>query len=96
MDGAGFLKRHRDRILELAAQFGANNVRVFGSWATGDAHADSDVDLLVDLDPDRSLLDQVGLLQALEELLGRRVDLVVDGGVSPYLREQILAGARPL
>jgi predicted nucleotidyltransferase len=44
----------------------------------------------------RSLLDQVGLQQELEELLGRKVDVVVEGGISPYLEQRILAGAVPL
>ena len=90
------LAKNRDRILEIAAQYGARNVRVFGSIARGDAHPDSDVDLLVDLQPGRSLLDHVALWQDLEELLGRKVDVLVDGGISPYLGEQIRAEAKPL
>ena len=90
------LVKNRDRILEIAAQYGARNVRVFGSIARGDADADSDIDLLVDLQPGRSLLDHVALWQDLEELLGRKVDVLVDGGISPYLGEQIRAEAKPL
>ena len=90
------LNEHRDAILAIATRHGARNVRLFGSVARGDARPDSDIDLLVDLEPGRSLLDHVGLWQDLEELLGRRVDVVVDGGVSPYLEERILAEARPL
>ena len=90
------LVKNRDRILEIAAQYGARNVRVFGSIARGDAHPDSDIDLLVDLQPGRSLLDHVALWQDLEELLGRKVDVLVDGGISPYLKEQIRAEAKPL
>ena len=90
------LVKNRDRILEIAAQYGARNVRVFGSIAQGDAHPDSDIDLLVDLQPGRSLLDHVALWQDLEELLGRKVDVLVDGGISPYLGEQIRAEAKPL
>ena len=48
------------------------------------------------LDDGRSLLDQVGLKQDLEELLGRKVDVVVEGGISPYLEERILSEAVPL
>ena len=54
---------------------------------------DHDVDLLVEMDPGRSLLDFVGLWQELEDLLGLKVDLVSEGGISPYLREQILSEA---
>ena len=86
----------RAEILGIAARHGARNVRIFGSAARGDARPDSDIDLLVDLEPGRTLLDHVGLWQDLEELLGRRVDVVVEGGLSPYLEERILAEAIPL
>jgi predicted nucleotidyltransferase len=87
------VEQQRDAILCIAAKHGARNVRVFGSAARDEATDCSDVDLLVDLEPDRSLLDQVGLQQELEELLGRKVDVVVEGGISPYLEERILAEA---
>ena len=90
------LIQHRDEILDIAARHGAHNVRVFGSFARGNARPDSDIDLLVDLEPGRTLLDHVGLWQDLEELLGRRVDVVVDGGLSPHLEKRILAEATPL
>ena len=90
------LKRQRDEILRIAARHGARNVRVYGSFSRGDARPDSDIDLLVDLKPGRTLLDHVGLWQDLEELLGRRVDVVVEGGLSPHLEKRILAEATPL
>lgn len=90
------VEQQRDAILRIAARYGATNVRVFGSAARDEATDESDIDLLVDLEAERSLLDQVGLKQDLEELLGRRVDIVVEGGISPYLEEQILAEAVPL
>jgi predicted nucleotidyltransferase len=86
----------RHEILGYAASRGARNVRVFGSAARGDADATSDVDLLVEMEPGRSLLDLVGLSQDLEDLLGARVDVLSDGGVSPHLRERIYAEAIPL
>lgn len=75
------LRDHRVEILELAARNGATNVRVFGSIARGEEHQGSDVDLLVDLDPGRSLLDQVRLRRALTSLLGVEVDVVASGGL---------------
>jgi predicted nucleotidyltransferase len=90
------LNEHREAILAIATQHGARNVRIFGSVARGDARPDSDIDLLVDLEAGRTLLDHVGLCQDLEELLGRRVDVVVDGGLSPHLEKRILAEATPL
>ncbi len=83
-------------ILRIAAQYGARNLRVFGSVARGDDRAYSDVDLLVDMDPDRSLLDIVGLGQDLEELLDRKVDVLTGASLHPALRDRILAESRPL
>jgi hypothetical protein len=96
MTASRLLKTKRARILELAAVHGARNVRVFGSTARGTSGARSDLDLLVEMEPGRTLLDEIGLHQDLEKLLGRKVDLLTDGGVSPHLREHIYAEARPL
>jgi uncharacterized protein len=72
------------------------NVRVFGSVARGDAGIRSDVDLLVEMEPGRSLLDLVGLWQDLEDLLDIHVDVLSDRGLSPHLRDRINAEAVPL
>lgn len=69
---------------------------MFGSVARGHDRAHSDVDLLVDMDPDRSLLDIVGLGQDLEALLDRKVDVVTGASLHPALRNRILAESRPL
>ena len=90
------LRARRSEILSLAARYGARNVRVFGSVARGDDGADSDIDLLVDIEPGRSLLDVIGFEQDLSELLGRKVEVLTDGGLSPYLQQQILAEAASL
>ncbi len=92
-NGLGRLREQRREILRCAADHGARNVRVFGSAARGEAGADSDLDLLVEMEPGRSLLDLVGLWQDLEEMLGAHVDVLSDGGVSPHLRERIYADA---
>ena len=65
----------------------------FGSVARGTASQTSDLDLLVEMEPGRSLLDLVALNQDLEDELGRPVDVVSEGGLSPYLRDRILAEA---
>jgi len=83
-------------VLDAARKHGARNIRVFGSFARGEAGPESDLDLLVELEPGRSLLDHVGLIQELRERLERKVDVVLEGGLSPYLRDVILAEARPL
>ncbi len=88
--------RHRAEILEIAARHGARNVRVFGSVARGDADERSDLDLLVDLDAGRSLLDLGGLWMELNERMGIRVDVVTERGLRERIRERVLAEARPL
>ncbi len=87
------LKGKRDEILRLAARYGARNVRAFGSVARGDADEDSDLDLLVELDPGRSLLDLGGLQFELEALLGCRVDVVTERGLKKRIRDRIIQEA---
>jgi hypothetical protein len=74
------LKDKRDAILRIAAKRGAYNVRVFGSAARGEAGEGSDIDLLVEFEPGRSLLDHAALVLDLEEILGRKVDIVTEKG----------------
>lgn len=90
------VKSKREEILRVAAQHGAYNIRVFGSVARGEAGEASDIDLLVDLEPGRSGLDQAGLILDLEDLLGHRVDVVTEAGLYWLLRRRILKEARPL
>ena len=80
-------------IVNLAAHYGAYNVRVFGSVARGEADLDSDVDFLVDLEMGRSLLDLGGLLMDLQELLGCRVDVVTEKGLRQRIRDRVLREA---
>jgi len=86
----------RDEILRVAARHGARNVRVFGSAARGESTDESDIDLLVDLEPGRSLLDHSALLQDLQDLLGRKVDVLTERSIYWLLRRRILREARPL
>jgi hypothetical protein len=85
-----------EEIRRVANQHGARRVRVFGSRVRGEAGKSSDLDLLVNFEPGRDLLDLVGLKQDLEQLLGCHVDVVEEEGLSPYLRERVLDEARPL
>lgn len=89
------LSERRDEMLETAARHHARNVRVFGSVARGEETDASDIDLLVDMDPGRSLLDQVRLRRAMSELLGVEVDVVTTGGLLQRDRS-ILDDAVPL
>jgi predicted nucleotidyltransferase len=90
------IRNKRDAIFRLAARYGVRKVRLFGSVVRGESGPNSDVDVLVDIEPGRSLLDQVGFEQDLEALLGCEVDVVVEGGISPYLETRILQEAQPL
>ena len=90
------LRLKRPEILRIVARHGGQNPRLFGSFARGEARADSDVDLLVDMEPGRSLLDLIGLEQDLEDEIGRRVEVITEAGMSPYVRDRILSEATPL
>ena len=90
------LGESRAAILAAAAAHGVRDVRVFGSVARGDAAAGSDVDLLVVLDPDRSLVDLGAFLMDVRDLLDCRVDVVTEAGLKPRLRERVLSEAVPL
>ena len=96
MDLNQLLQEKREAILELAAKHGACNVRVFGSVARHEANEQSDIDLLVDTTEQTSAWFPVGLIQDLEGLLGRKVDIVTEGGIYWLLRRRILKEARPL
>lgn len=87
------LYQHRAAILALAHRHGATNVRVFGSVARNEDDAQSDVDLLVDMDPGRSLLDLGALLMELQALLNRPVDVVTEAGLRERIRERVLREA---
>lgn len=90
------LEEKREEILALAARHGARNVRIFGSVARGEAKADSDVDFLVEMESGRSLLDRVALIQDLEDLLDRKVDVANVKGLRELWRERILQESVPL
>jgi predicted nucleotidyltransferase len=90
------LKQKRGDVLRIAEQHGAHNVRIFGSVARGEARPNSDVDVLVELEPGRSLLDLGGLLMDLQDLLGVEVDVVTEKGLRERIRERVLKEATPL
>lgn len=87
------LKSQRSEILRISGQHGAYNVRLFGSVLRGEDRPDSDIDLLVELEPRRTLLDRIGLMQDLEDLLGHRVDVVTEKALHAYIRSEVLKQA---
>ncbi|MEM1309570.1 MAG: nucleotidyltransferase family protein [Cyanobacteria bacterium P01_H01_bin.153] len=91
------LRAHREQILEIAAEHGAFNVRVFGSVIRGEDTPESDIDFLIDYDPTKvTPWFPGGLLMDLQDLLGCQVDVLTERGISPLIRERVLAEARPL
>ncbi len=85
-----------DEILAIAADFGARDIRIFGSRSRGDARPDSDLDLLMSFPRGTTLFDIAGLRLALEDLLGIRVEILTERSLHPLLKNRILAEARPL
>ena len=90
MNISELLQQKRRQVLEIAAGHGARNVRLFGSVARGEATETSDLDLLIEMAPERTLLDIIAIKQDLEELLGCKVDVVTEAAISPYLRDKVL------
>ena len=90
------LADHRSDILSIARTHGARAAEVSGSRARGQARFDSDVDMVVSLEPGRSLLDLIAIKQDVEDLLGLQVDVLKHASVSPYLRDGVRRDAMPL
>lgn len=88
--------RNVEGIRRVSREHGARAVRVFGSRARGEATPASDLDVLVDLEPGRDLLDLVAIKQDLEALLGCPVDVVTPSALSAHMRDQVLREARLL
>jgi uncharacterized protein len=87
------IRHHRTDILSIADKYGATNLRVFGSVSRGEDHPDSDIDLLVDLQRTWTLLDHIGMMQDLEDLLQRKVDVAIAKGLRERYRDRILQEA---
>ncbi len=83
------LRQHKAEILVIARQYHADNIRLFGSVARGDERLDSDIDLLVDFQPGSTLFDQSGLIDALSNKLGRKVDVVSSRALNRHLAQRI-------
>lgn len=83
----------REAILAIASQHGAYNIRVFGSVARGEADEESDVDFLVEMGANRSAWFPIGLIQDLEALLERKVDVATEKGLKDRIRERVLREA---
>lgn len=91
---ADVIRQRRDKIVQLADKYGAKNIRIFGSFARGDNNSESDADFLVNMEG--SLLRRIAFMQDLEDLLGRKVDVVTEKSLHWYVRERIMKEAVPL
>ena len=87
------LRQYRFQIKELAERYHAPNVRVFGSTVRDDNTPESDVDFLIDVAPDQTLLDLIGLTRELKELLGCEVDVAQSTVLHPVIRDDVLREA---
>jgi predicted nucleotidyltransferase len=96
MDISAIIESKREEILKIAAEYGALNVRVFGSVSRSEAGPESDVDFLIELEPGRTLLDHAALYLELKQLLGREVDVVTEKGLRPKIRDRVLREAIPI
>ncbi len=90
------LRARREELIALASRHKAENIRIFGSVARGDANENSDVDILVHFREGASLFDLIHLIDDTSTLIHTKVDVVSDGGLSPYLARRILSEAVPL
>ena len=79
-----------DKIIPILKRYGVSKAALFGSSVKGEMTEVSDIDVLVEIEKDISLLDFVGLKLELEEILGRKVDLVEYCTLKPILRERVL------
>ena len=96
MDIKRLLSEKRDDIRAIASKHGAFNIRIFGSVVRGEASLDSDIDFLIDAGPTTSSWFPAGLILDLEEILGRRVEVVTEKALNPYIRDSVLREAIPL
>ncbi len=87
------LQQQKARIIDIASQYHAENIRVFGSVVRGEEDDESDIDFLVDFLPGSTLIEQVGLINELSEALGRKVDVVSERALNKYLKQRVLQEA---
>jgi predicted nucleotidyltransferase len=96
MDIKRQIQEKRDEICAIAVKHGAYNIRIFGSVLRGQAGPDSDIDFLIDAGPATSSWFPAGLILDLQEILGRRVEVVTEKALSPFIRDYVLREAIPL
>lgn len=93
MGYGAYIRDRRVAMLAIAKEHGAVSVRIFGSYARGEEKQLSDIDLIVEMEPGRSLVDIIAIKHDLEDLVHKKVDVVTENALSPYIREEILQEA---
>jgi len=96
MDINEIRKEKKAEIIRIAKRYGASNIRLFGSLVRNDLNETSDIDVLITIERGRTLIDLFSIGEELEGILNRRVHIVADDGISPYLKDKILSEAIPL
>ena len=84
------IEKIKSKIIEVLKKYSVKKAALFGSIVRGEATEDSDIDLLIEFEGEKSLLDLVGLKLELQELLGREVDIITYKSIHPLLKERIL------
>ena len=84
------LEEIREKIIPLLRSYGVKKAALFGSFVRGEEREDSDIDILVEFEGEKSLLDLAGLKIELEELLGRKIDVLTYNSLHPLLKDRIL------
>jgi len=78
-----------EKLIRILKKYGAKRIEIFGSYARGEQKETSDLDVIVEFEKRKSLLELVGIEQELEDHLGVKVDLLTEASISPYLIEKI-------
>lgn len=86
----GYIKELKNKIIPVLKRYDVVRAAVFGSFVRGEMKKDSDIDILIEFTGEKSLLDLAGLKIELEEVLGRKVDVVEYSTIHPLLKERIL------
>ena len=90
----GPIELDESRLAEICRRYGVRELSVFGSAARGEDRPNSDIDLLVEFSKRKSLLALVALERQLSTTLGKKVDLLTEAAISPYLRDRIKRDSR--
>ncbi|KKT00889.1 MAG: Nucleotidyltransferase [Candidatus Nomurabacteria bacterium GW2011_GWF2_43_8] len=90
------IKDLQNKLLPIFRQYGIKKAAVFGSVSRGEDRPESDVDLLVKLGKPTGLVGFVGLVDDMEKALGRKVDLLTEGGINKFMEPYILSDLKTI